>query len=84
MRDEWAKVNCDGVDGGLKLRSRSQITFDMSVCGTDNRIRICIILYIFQRCEIQNFRSKYIEISMLFEKYAKMVVSTIAFVNSLF
>jgi hypothetical protein len=57
--------------------------FDLSICEPNNRIKICITLYISQRCEIQNFGSKYIEISMLFEKYAKMVVSTIAFVNSL-
>jgi hypothetical protein len=83
IREEWAKVNCDGVDGRFKLCLPSQIMFDMSVCEPNNRIRICITLYISQRCEIYNFRSKYIEISILFEKYAKIVVSTIAFIDSL-
>ena len=41
---EWAKINCDGVDGRLKLQSPSQITFDMNACKSDSQIKICIIL----------------------------------------
>ena len=38
------KINCDGVDGGLKLRSSSQIMFDINACKSDSQIKTCIIL----------------------------------------
>ena len=41
-RGGCTKVNCDGVDGGLKLRLPSQITLDMSTRVPDNKIKSCI------------------------------------------
>jgi hypothetical protein len=38
-----AKFNRDGVDGGLKLRSPSKITFDIDICESDSRIKDPII-----------------------------------------
>ena len=36
---ERSKINCDGVDGELKLRSPSQITFDMNAHKSDSKIK---------------------------------------------
>jgi len=38
------KFNRDGVDGGLKLRSPSKITLDMSACKSDSKIK-CVLLF---------------------------------------
>ena len=77
------KVNHDGVDGRFKLQFPSQIMLDMSVREPDNKNENCIILLVLLKYQIQNCRSKYTEMSMLFKKYAKMGVSTIPIVNSL-
>ena len=41
---ERSKINRDGVDGELKLRSPSQITFDMSTRKSNSKIKNCILL----------------------------------------
>jgi hypothetical protein len=43
---ERTKINHDGVDGGLKLCSPSEIVFDMNVYLFDSKIKICVILKI--------------------------------------
>jgi hypothetical protein len=41
------KINHDVIDGGLKLRSPTNIMFDMNAYKSDNKIKICFILNIF-------------------------------------
>jgi hypothetical protein len=43
MREERTKINHDGVDGRLKLRSPSQITRDMDACASGSKVKICTI-----------------------------------------
>jgi hypothetical protein len=50
-----AKFNRDGVDGRLKLRSPSKITFDMDVCTLDNEIKIVLF-----RLYFKDSRSKFL------------------------
>jgi hypothetical protein len=47
---ERTKINRDVVDGGLKLRSPTKITFDMNAYQSDNKVKNCIILNVFERC----------------------------------
>jgi hypothetical protein len=44
------KINCDVVDGGLKLRSPTKIMFDMNTYKSNNDNKNCIILKIFYIC----------------------------------
>ena len=76
------KINHDAVDGRFELCSSTEIVFDMNGESRDNKIKTWIVLRIFYIFQIQNFMLKCSEISMLFRKYAKMVVATIPFVNS--
>ena len=57
-----AKINHDGSDGGLKLRSPLKITFDMNACASDSKIKTCIILRILVKYKSSNFRNKYAEL----------------------
>jgi len=80
---ERAKINRDVVDGGLKLRLPSKIAFDMNARTCDNKIKIGITLNVLQIFQIQNLEVNNKEMTTLFKKYVKMVVTTIPFVNSL-
>jgi hypothetical protein len=78
------KINRDAVDGGLKVRCPSKIAFDITACTSDREVKNCIILCLHQRFPIQSFKIKNSNLNMLFKNYAKMVVTTPPFVNSLF
>ena len=47
-RKRTTKINCDGVDGCLKLRSPAKIAFDMNACQPDNRIKIVLFYEYFK------------------------------------
>jgi len=51
-KGEWKESESQpcGIDGGLKLRSLSKITLDISACKSDVKIKNCIILYVFKTC----------------------------------
>jgi hypothetical protein len=50
VEGEWkeSEFNRDGIDGGLKLRSPSKITLDMSACMSDSKVKRFILLKIFK------------------------------------
>jgi len=43
-KGEQTTINCDVVDGSLKLRSPLKIMFDIDTCSPDNKLIFCIIL----------------------------------------
>ena len=71
------------VDVSLKLCSLPKITFDIDTYRPDNKIKNCTIQKVINIYKIQNFKLKYVNISMLFKKYAKIEVNMIPVLNSL-
>ena len=72
------------VDVRFKLHSPSKIAFDMNTGSFDKKIKTCFVLIIFYKCLIQIYKVKSADLKTLFKKHAKMVVTTLPFVNSLF
>jgi len=75
--EEWTNLIRDAVDVGLKLRSPSKITLDINACSSDNKIKISLFKKYSKYVRSKIFRLKYVEMSMLFKKYAKMGANTI-------
>lgn len=74
----WEDEQISTVDRSFKLRSPSKIVLDIVVHYFDKKIKLCIILEVFQICSIKIYEAKNARFNRLFKKYVKMVVITIS------